>query len=286
MIQIEISNNERIVKPYAFVFQMRAKPKWKNLSINEIYAKFYPEIHFDIQNIKVNSKIVGNGHIPKENDLIEHFYSNRTEPSVSSFYDIVYNCKDYLVVHKPSLMPVHPCGRYHYNSLSKILEHDGFGEIHTIHRLDLQTEGLVLLARNKSSAAHLSNLFKEKRITKKYLAKVVGKFPQTSKCDQSVLKLSNGKCVCSQEGKSAISNFKLIKYDSETNTSLVECEPITGRTHQLRVHLAYLNHPIVDDLIYRGNKDKHDGAISLLAASMEFDDKMFKITKLPKWVSF
>jgi len=120
------------------------------------------------------------------------------------------------------------------------------------HSLDRQTSGLVIFARNKEQAKLLSNKFHDRQVQKTYIARVVGKFPsETIVCNQK-LEFDEHDCVgsCNDSGKEATTIFKLVSYNFETGHSLVECKPLTGRTHQIRLHLQYLGHPIVNDPLY------------------------------------
>ncbi|MDH3245833.1 MAG: RluA family pseudouridine synthase, partial [Saprospiraceae bacterium] len=127
-----------------------------------------------------------------------------------------------------------------------------------VHRLDVPTSGLVLLARTKKAQILLSRAFQERRVTKKYLAVVHGK-PAT-----------RGRISTPIDGKSALTRFHLIRSVPSRNfghLSLLELTPVTGRTHQLRIHLRDMGHLIVGDKLYAGQQKTILGKGLLLCAS-------------------
>ena len=128
-----------------------------------------------------------------------------------------------------------------------------------VHRLDKDTSGILLIARNRKSADFLTNSFREKTIKKTYFALVKGIPSQKSGIiDIPLCKKYHGiieKVYPDQiNGKKAITNYKLLEYFEDKDCSLLECNPITGRTHQIRVHLKEIGHPIIGDFKY-GNKN-------------------------------
>lgn len=172
--------------------------------------------------------------------------------------DILFQDKNLVVIDKPASIPVHPCGRYRKNTCTWILETEyESGKLNVVHRLDRLTSGVVIFSRNRDT----SNLFQEKmqgaKITKVYLAMCVGKFssePVVVAEKISILDHKDGTRKVSDEGddsgKESKTHFCLVEYDEKSDTSLIICRPITGRTHQIRVHLQSLGHPIPNDPVY------------------------------------
>lgn len=124
-----------------------------------------------------------------------------------------------------------------------------------VHRLDQDTSGLVIVAKNPKTLKKLQEQFKKRKVQKKYLALVFGKtdqkgfvdIPLTRDRDKSKMKIAY---LQNEKSKPAITNYKLIKYYPDKNVSLLEVNPKTGRMHQIRVHLKFLGHPIIGDQVY------------------------------------
>jgi len=145
-----------------------------------------------------------------------------------------------------------------------------------VHRLDKDTSGIILIAKNQNTFEYLKSLFQAGEVQKTYLALVYGNIePQEGAIDKPI-GLKSGSVKRTIHGgkmaKQAITEYKVLKnYDG---FSLIEARPRTGRTHQIRVHLASINHPIVADALYAGKKAKKDSlGLSrqfLHASSIEF----------------
>ncbi|MDR0578380.1 MAG: RNA pseudouridine synthase [Candidatus Accumulibacter sp.] len=127
-----------------------------------------------------------------------------------------------------------------------------------VHRLDFDTSGLVVLARGKKTHRALSLLFQERRVEKRYAAVVEGKPPGTRGAIDLPLRVDwpNRPLhkVDFEAGKPALTRYELISFDAEKNASRVALMPETGRTHQLRVHMRALGHPILGDPLYGGER--------------------------------
>lgn len=123
-----------------------------------------------------------------------------------------------------------------------------------VHRLDMDTSGLLLMARGKAMQSALSCLFQERAVHKRYIAVVGGKLhkPQGEINLPLLLDWPNRPLhkVDFEAGKPSLTRYQLLAYQAENDTSRVELEPVTGRSHQLRVHLMSIGHPIVGDELY------------------------------------
>ncbi|MBR5156305.1 MAG: RluA family pseudouridine synthase [Clostridia bacterium] len=167
--------------------------------------------------------------------------------------DVIWEDEDILVVNKPGTMPVHP-SRIHINDtlLNAVMYYMANGEIvHIITRLDRETSGVVLIAKNPWAAALMGEDIKNGKIKKEYIA-VVNGIPEPFKgriCAPIIKKEERKilRCV-SEDGKEAVTEYELIKKTDKL--SLIKLFPITGRTHQLRVHMSYIGHPIYGDSMY------------------------------------
>ena len=197
------------------------------------------------QDIKVDGKRIKENIKIDKGTLVEVYYQ-KTPPK----FDIVYQDDDIFVVNKHSGIEVEGKDGV-AQSLNAI----------AVHRLDRNTTGLLLLARNEASANALLQAFKDRTITKKYLALVVGRCSLNGEYSAYLVK-DNEKSLVKIYDKNVKGSVKIttiiktIKSDDEK--SLVECTLVTGKTHQLRAHLAFLGHPIIGDGKYGKNSDnKH-----------------------------
>lgn len=197
-------------------------------------------------------------------DLVEKV---KTVKSVSSDViaqlknSIIYKDENLIAINKKSGLAVQG-GSGIKTSVDDILAHLKFDEVQTpklVHRLDKDTSGILLIARNRIAADLLTESFREKTIKKTYLALVKGwprqdsgviDIPLCKKYHGIIEKVYPDKV----NGKRAVTNYTVIKYFEREDCSLVECNPITGRTHQIRVHLKEIGHPIIGDFKY-GNKN-------------------------------
>lgn len=193
-------------------------------------------------------------------------------PSASSYnlkLEIVFEDRELIVINKPSGLVVHPgAGHsadtlvnaliYHNKNLAKgfHIERPGI-----VHRIDKDTSGLIVVAKTDSALRKLAEQFKAKTTHRVYLAICHGHFKKKSGTLKSSLirNPKNRKKFCSQKnpklGKIAITHFKVIN-EHQNGLSLVECQLETGRTHQIRVHLSEIGHPIVSDPIYGSKKSE------------------------------
>ncbi|KAI0669570.1 pseudouridine synthase, partial [Trametes maxima] len=218
----------------------------------------------------INGKIAKPETIIRNGDRIENI-SHRHEPPVTSTpVRIVHHDKErgFIVIDKPGSIPVHATGRYFRNSLVEILKNDfGFDKAYTVNRLDRLTSGLMILPLNATLANTVTQEFVNGRVRKEYIARCNGKFPEEEVvCEEPLLTVDRqmGLNIAHPEGKHAKTIFKRIRYDENTDTSVLHCRPMTGRSHQIRVHLQYLGHPIANDPIYAdpriwGEKLGHGG---------------------------
>ncbi len=173
---------------------------------------------------------------------------------------IPYEDEDILVVDKPAGLVVHPaCGHLQDTLVNALLHHTddlslGFNEQRPglVHRIDKDTSGLLVIAKNETAQRLLADQFQKKTTHRLYRALAFGKFKNDSGTVRSLLRRhpDNRRRVASQaEGKPAVTHYRVIGFHS-TGISLVELRLETGRTHQIRVHLSEMEHPIVGDTVY------------------------------------
>ncbi len=212
------------------------------------------------EKILVNDKIVNNSYKVMVGDIInilEVTTENKEIKPSNIKLDIVYEDSDLLVINKSSGMVVHPApGNYEdtlVNALVGKYQLSNNGERPGIvHRLDKDTSGLMLVAKNDYTHERLAKMIQDKEVERYYLALVCGTFNhETGTIDAPIGRDSKNRelmCVTSLNSKKAITHFKVLKrYPKHT---LIECKLETGRTHQIRVHMKYINHPVVNDPLY------------------------------------
>lgn len=255
----------RFVKPYRFTYTTDLKKgknkRWIGKTILEALSEFksysIEELKDNINKgtIKVNNKIVDTNYIIQKNDKIENSLSNKIEAPIYNEEIIKIGETDEFIAYcKPCSIPINMSSGYFFNSFYYIKN-----KIYRIvHRLDKQTSGVLILAKTLEAAKKFQRMMEvENHIYKTYLARVTGEFPggevvEKGPIGQSVENRTKY-CVC-EHGKPSETRFKLLWTDG--NESLVECKPLTGRTHQIRVHLSYLGFPIIGDTLYKGRELK------------------------------
>lgn len=164
--------------------------------------------------------------------------------------------EQFVLFDKPSGVLIHPQNRKTAYSLIDELKAQFGKDANIAHRIDQETSGLVLCARNKESERDIKMMFQERDMKKKYLALVHGKFEKEITVEVRLLRAEDESAIVrmvvkvDERGKESKTHFKPLKYFSELDMTLVECAPHTGRQHQIRVHLFHVKHPIVGDPIY------------------------------------
>jgi len=168
---------------------------------------------------------------------------------------------EFVVFDKPSGLLIHPQNRNTPYSLIDELKYQFGKDANIAHRIDQETSGLVLCAKNKESERDIKIMFQERDMQKKYLALVHGKFKESLCIEEPLLRRQDESAIVRmvvkvhKDGKISKTDIKPIKYFKDKNMTLVECSPHTGRQHQIRVHLFHVKHPIVGDPIY-GQRDE------------------------------
>nr|POF13944.1 uncharacterized protein c18b11.02c [Quercus suber] len=202
----------------------------------------------------------------KNGDVISHTLHRHEPPVTGQDIGIVHEDDDMIVINKPAGVPVHPAGRYNYNSVVEIMRAERGHQWNPLpcNRLDRLTSGVMFIGKHVQAAAKLTEQLMERSVRKEYVARVRGEFPDGDVlCEQPILQISPklGLNRVRASGKSAKTVFKRLAYyppppDSgrREGYSIVRCRPLTGRTHQLRVHLQFLGHPITNDPIYSNQR--------------------------------
>ena len=188
---------------------------------------------------------------------------------------ILYEDKDILVIDKPANMPIHPSINHYEQTLANgVLWYYTAQQIpytfRCITRLDRDTTGVTLLAKHMLSASVLSKAMQQKQIQKEYLALCDGVTPEEGTIDAPICRAADSvieRCVDFENGDSAVTRF--VREWTNGQISLVLLKPETGRTHQIRVHMKHIGHPLLGDFLYHpGNYSMNRQALH--CASLTF----------------
>lgn len=222
-------------------------------------------------NVKVNGRVVSKHYKLAENDRItvEGFREDQSHTEVTPQkinLKIVYEDQYLLVISKKPGILTHPVPGfdkdtivnallYHYDKLSDLPGRDRAG---IVHRLDKDTSGLLIIARDDNTHWLLSDKFKEREIKKTYAALVWGSFSERK--GEIILPIGRSRLdrkkmsISIDRGREAVTRFEVV--EEFENATLLDVHPETGRTHQIRVHLSYIGHPVIGDRTYGNARSK------------------------------
>lgn len=233
--------------------------------------------------VKVNGNTVKKSYILNEGDFIEieeYIEEKMSASPVKMNLDIVYEDDDVIVVNKPNGLVVHPApGNYSNTLVNGLMYHskelssiNGEFRPGIVHRIDAYTTGLLMVAKNDKAHLSLAKQLEEKTTTRKYIALVWGIIKEDSgTIDAPIGRDKNDRkkmCVTDVNSKEAITNFKVL--ERYKDATLIELSLKTGRTHQIRVHMNYIGHPVVNDPVYGRRKLIDDSGQCLHAKTLGF----------------
>ncbi|GKX66129.1 RluA family pseudouridine synthase [Inconstantimicrobium mannanitabidum] len=260
----EIFNNTRIDKVLASSMECKSRSHIQGL--------------IESGNVIVNGKAVKSNYKVKTSDDIVITVPEPSQLDIKAEnidIDIVYEDSDIVIVNKAQGMVVHPApGNYSGTLVNALLYHckdlssiNGVIRPGIVHRIDKDTSGLLVVAKNDFAHMKLAEQFKEHSITREYIALVEG----TMKTMEGTIDAPLGrhpkdrlKFAIVEHGKRAVTHYKLI--ENFAREALVLCRLETGRTHQIRVHMASINHPLVGDPVYGFKKQRFKSEGQLLHA--------------------
>ncbi|SMN20252.1 similar to Saccharomyces cerevisiae YDL036C PUS9 Mitochondrial tRNA:pseudouridine synthase, catalyzes the formation of pseudouridine at position 32 in mitochondrial tRNAs [Maudiozyma saulgeensis] len=260
--EVSIEGDLRIVKPYYFTYKTFCKQRWRERKLFDIFVtefrdrkESYYKKCIEEGFVYINDQVANMDTIVHDGNLITHKIHRHEPPVMATPIKVIREDDDILVIDKPSGVPVHPTGRNRFNSITKILERQLGYTVHPCNRLDKLTSGLMFLAKTPKGADVIGDQLKAREVSKEYIARVAGEFP----CEKIIVEnplrtydprvALNKVCDISEDGaKHSKTVFQRISFDGQT--SIVKCKPLTGRQHQIRVHLQYLGFPIANDPIY------------------------------------
>ena len=228
--------------------------------------------------ILVNGEHKNNSFIVEDKDVIELIENKEYVPSKFKGenipLDIVYEDEDIVIINKASGMVVHPASGNYENTLVNALIYrynldDTNVRSGIVHRIDKDTSGLVIVAKNDKTLELLTEMFKNKEIKKTYLAIVDGVINNKSGTINAPITRDvkdRKKMMVGKDGKNSITHFYVLK--TFKNNTYLSLNLETGRTHQIRVHMAYIGHPITNDKVY--GKENTSFGQYLHASKLEF----------------
>ncbi|KIV93977.1 hypothetical protein PV10_05144 [Exophiala mesophila] len=326
-----LENGLRRVAPYHYTYNTFCKQRWRGRELLDIFAaefrdrsREYYKNAIEKGQISLNGKPCNDIHtVVKNGDVISHTLHRHEPPVTAQPIRVIDETDSMIVIEKPAGVPVHPAGRYNYNSVVEIMKaerHFAFKPL-PCNRLDRLTSGVMFVAKTGKEAEAISEKLRGRTVRKEYVARVKGRFPDGDdwdgdamrggviSCEESILQISPilGLNRARASGKPAKTLFRRIAYyppqgqkpspelshsDKEAGHeaaqpapaiqgaendgySIVHCLPLTGRTHQIRVHLQFLGHPITNDPIY-SNRAVFGPSLSKNDATGDDDDEVIE----------
>jgi 23S rRNA pseudouridine1911/1915/1917 synthase len=205
--------------------------------------------------------------------------------------DIIYEDSELIVINKPYGMLVHPAGNIYsgtlVNALLEKIDSEQEERPGIVHRLDKDTSGVIIIAKNPETEKSLSNQFKDRLTKKTYLALVKNKFNKPfGKIDLPIGRhpIQRHKMCVMLDGKESFTSYKLLRNFGK-EAALLSINIKTGRTHQIRVHLSHINHPVLGDYIY-GNKKGINSLLNIERQMLHASKIGFYHPKTEKWLEF
>jgi len=233
---------------------------WKLLRFLSHRFRYHPEERWSERlaggAVRVNGSVAAADTPVHCGDLVEYTLVH-TEPAVDPSYEVLFEDDHLLAVSKSGNLPVHAGGKYIRHTLISLLRERWGRELRLAHRLDRETSGVVLLAKDAAAARALERQFHQRRVHKLYLAVLRGETPPEWTVDAALARREPAeppyfRVVDAAAGKPSLTRFRRRAVGSAAagTVSLVEAEPVTGRTNQIRVHAAHAGYPVLGDKIY------------------------------------
>lgn len=219
-------------------------------------------------NVLVNDKVINKSYVLKDNDIVKAIVPEAVEYTAEAEdipINVVYEDCDLIVVNKPKGMVVHPAHGNYTGTLVNALLHHCKGQLSGIngvlrpgivHRIDKNTSGLLVVAKNDIAHNSLAEQFKEHSVNREYRAIVYGKFKEAEgRVDLPIGRDQNDRkkmSVTYKNSKNAVTNYKVL--EEFKDFTYISCVLETGRTHQIRVHMTHIGHPLAGDDVYGPKK--------------------------------
>lgn len=228
-------------------------------------------------------------------DVLLFYREERPEPPVERSYHVIHEDEHVIVADKPGGLPVMPSGAFFRHTLLHMLRAEREGEaVHPAHRIDIETSGLVIFTKSKEAARLLAGAFRENRVGKEYRALLCGHLDRritadvpTGRIHDTARRFTYG---VTETGKEARTVFSPLAHLPGRSLTLVEAVPLTGRTHQIRIHAAHIGHPVLGDSLYGGGRrfePPSEARLALHSAAITFPhprgEKQFR-SEPPDWL--
>ncbi len=267
MKKLIIKSEENLIRVDSYISSVL-----ENVSRTQVKNMFAEDL------ITVNGEFVKPSYRLKLNDVVIIKFKEKEDilKPVNLNVEIIYEDDDLIVLNKPKGLVVHPSSDkfektlvnhllYHTDKLSRKNDYNRPG---IVHRLDKDTSGLLVVAKTDAAYDGLVAQFQNRTVIRGYEAIVYGSFLEDSATITVPIRRDKDKIIVDYNGKEAITHFKIINQNDDFSHLKVNLE--TGRTHQIRVHLSHINHPIVGDTLYGFNKPIIKGGQVLCANSLQF----------------
>jgi RluA family pseudouridine synthase len=248
--------------------EFRIPAEYVGLTVAEFLARRFPyhntaewEDRIAKRRVRVDGTATEPGRVLREGDLVEHLSDDVPEPPANLDVTVLHRDDDIVVVSKPPNLTTHPGGRYFHHTLWAVLkEKHGVEDPAFVNRLDRETSGLVVVACNDKAAAKCRRQFADRRVEKRYLVLVEGRFPEECEADGLLVEDTafgrhkrrlfkpRGACAAGEVGDPALTRFRRVK--TAGLVSEIEALPATGRLHQIRATLCWMGYPVVGDKLY------------------------------------
>ncbi|KAG0056738.1 RNA pseudouridylate synthase domain containing protein 2 [Gryganskiella cystojenkinii] len=297
----------RKVRAYNQTFYANVKQRWISRTVPEVFASEMPRrctksmiiAAMERGDIVINDKIASPDYILKGGERLRSMNCHRHEPPVPDTpIRLIEKTDDYVAFDKPHGITVHPNELMFHNTALEILrrDHDIPNYMHAINRLDAVTSGVVIFANVADPAIRerfqppeeipKDNNEEEgsappKFVRKEYVCRVIGEFPTGPMVVKEPILQTAGKVSIDPAGKASETRFERIWFDPASNSSLVRCHLATGRQHQIRLHTAFLKHPIVNDKLYNSDYQPPRGRQGDVDTTGCGNDTRFYPTEIP-----
>ncbi|WP_022774457.1 RluA family pseudouridine synthase [Butyrivibrio sp. AE2015] len=259
------------------LFEYVVSDEYEGLRIDKLLSELSPSFSrtyikklIDDKKVFCNGKNVKASFCISENDYIKMEIPPAEIPEILPQdipLDIIYEDNDVLVVNKPKDMVVHPAAGHYKDTLVNAVMyhcHDNLSGINgvmrpgIVHRIDKDTTGSVIICKNDNAHQKIAEQLKEHSINRVYHAICYGVIKEDEGTIETLIGRSTNDrkkmAVVTSGGKEAVTHFRVLKRFEEDNMTYIECRLETGRTHQIRVHMAHIGHPLLGDEVYAGNR--------------------------------